>query len=108
MKSSTFFCPCCFTTSKPRAGASCIRAIRNRRQSQTKRSRKQLGFERELIMEKQDSDQHTGLAKVMFIVKLLEIRMRFVLVLVVTALVVGCWDTITNYVARWMRPAMTA
>lgn len=38
-----------------------------------------------------------------FFLKLLEIRLRFVLILVITALVVGYWDHIQNYIERWQR-----
>jgi len=41
--------------------------------------------------------------RVLFFLKLLEIRLRFVFVLVVTALVVGYWDYIQNYYERWQR-----
>ena len=41
--------------------------------------------------------------KVLFFVKLLEIRLRFVVILVVTALVVGYWDNVQNYYERWQR-----
>jgi len=45
----------------------------------------------------------TGWQKALFFLKLLEIRLRFVAILVVTALVVGYWDNIVNYWERWTR-----
>lgn len=39
----------------------------------------------------------------LFVLKFLEIRLRFVAVLVVTALVVGYWDHVQNYYERWQR-----
>lgn len=39
----------------------------------------------------------------LFFIKFLEIRLRFVAILVVTALVVGYWDNIQNYYERWQR-----
>jgi RND family efflux transporter MFP subunit len=41
--------------------------------------------------------------KIFFAIKFLEIRLRFVMILVVTALVVGYWDHIQNYYERWQR-----
>ncbi len=43
------------------------------------------------------------LKRVFFVLKFLEIRLRFVMILVVTALLVGYWDTIQNYYERWQR-----
>ena len=45
----------------------------------------------------------TGWQKALFFLKLLEIRLRFVAILVVTALAVGYWDNIVNYWERWTR-----
>jgi len=45
----------------------------------------------------------TGWQKVLFFLKLLEIRLRFVAILVVTALAVGYWDNLVNYWERWTR-----
>jgi len=41
--------------------------------------------------------------RLIFFLKLLEIRLRFVAILVITALTVGYWDTIQNYYERWQR-----
>lgn len=41
--------------------------------------------------------------RVAFVIKFLEIRLRFVAILVVTALVVGYWDHVQNYYERWRR-----
>ncbi|MCE5229330.1 efflux RND transporter periplasmic adaptor subunit [bacterium] len=41
--------------------------------------------------------------RILFFLKLLEIRLRFVLILIITALVVGYWDHIQNYWERWQR-----
>lgn len=45
----------------------------------------------------------TTLARILFFIKFLEIRLRFVILLVLTALVVGYWDNIQNYWERWTR-----
>src|SRR5258706_14434270 len=45
----------------------------------------------------------SGFKKFLFFLKFLEIRLRFVAVLLVTALVGGYWDTIQNYYERWTR-----
>ena len=37
--------------------------------------------------------------------KVIEVRLRFIAVLVVTTLVIGYWDTIANYWDRWTRPS---
>lgn len=44
-----------------------------------------------------------ALRKLLFILKFIEIRLRFVAILVVTALVVGYWDHVQNYYERWAR-----
>ncbi|MBI2432291.1 MAG: efflux RND transporter periplasmic adaptor subunit, partial [Candidatus Hydrogenedentes bacterium] len=41
--------------------------------------------------------------RLLFFLKFLEIRLRFVMILVVTALAVGYWDHIQNYYERWQR-----
>jgi len=41
--------------------------------------------------------------RVLFFLKFLEIRLRFVLILAITALAVGDWDHIENYYERWQR-----
>ena len=42
------------------------------------------------------------------VLKVIEVRLRFVAILVATALVIGYWDTIVNYWDRWTRPAAVA
>ena len=42
-------------------------------------------------------------SKILFFLKFLEVRLRFVLILIVTAIVVGYWDWIENYWERWTR-----
>jgi Cu(I)/Ag(I) efflux system membrane fusion protein len=49
----------------------------------------------------------TGWKRVRFLLKVLEIRMRFVLVLAATFVVIGKWDTIKNFWEKWTRPATT-
>ncbi|MCX7048146.1 MAG: efflux RND transporter periplasmic adaptor subunit [Candidatus Sumerlaeota bacterium] len=46
---------------------------------------------------------HRWFKRVVFFLKMLEIRLRFIAILVVTALVVGYWDYIENYYERWQR-----
>ena len=41
--------------------------------------------------------------RILFFLRFLEIRLRFVMILIVTALLVGYWDHIQNYVERWQR-----
>jgi Cu(I)/Ag(I) efflux system membrane fusion protein len=41
--------------------------------------------------------------KVIFFLKFLEIRLRFIFILVVTAMIVGYWDYFENYWERWTR-----
>jgi hypothetical protein len=43
------------------------------------------------------------LGKALFFLKFLEIRLRFVAILLVTAHVVGYWDNVQNYVEHWQR-----
>jgi len=38
------------------------------------------------------------------IIKVIEVRLRFLAVLLVTGLVIGYWDTLANYWERWTRP----
>ena len=39
--------------------------------------------------------------RVLFVIRFLEIRLRFIAILVVTALIVGYWDNIVNYYYCW-------
>ena len=41
--------------------------------------------------------------RVLFFIRFLEIRLRFIMILIVTALIVGYWDHIENYYERWQR-----
>jgi membrane fusion protein, copper/silver efflux system len=41
--------------------------------------------------------------KFKLVVKVVEVRLRFIAILLVTALVIGYWDTITNYWDKWTR-----
>ncbi|MCX6347904.1 MAG: efflux RND transporter periplasmic adaptor subunit [Candidatus Aureabacteria bacterium] len=57
---------------------------------------------------KEQAKTNTGIVKkIMFVVKMVEIRMRFIIILLVTALVVGYWDYIQNYYERWQRSHQT-
>ncbi len=49
------------------------------------------------------TENHGTFKKFLFFLKFLEIRLRFVMILVVTALVVGYWDNVQNYFERWHR-----
>ena len=43
-----------------------------------------------------------------FTLRMIEVRLRFIAVLVGLGLVIGYWDTIQNYWDRWTRPAITS
>ena len=43
--------------------------------------------------------------KVKLVTKVIEVRLRFIAILVATALLIGYWDTIENYWDKWTRPA---
>ncbi len=43
------------------------------------------------------------LGRLLFFFKLLEIRLRFVALLVLTGVVIGYWDTLQNHIERWQR-----
>jgi membrane fusion protein, copper/silver efflux system len=47
----------------------------------------------------------TGWKRARFLLKVVEIRLRFVLVLAATFIVIGKWDTIKNFWEKWTRPA---
>jgi len=47
-------------------------------------------------------------ASIRFAIKAIEIRLRFVAVLVAIGLLIGYWDTIVNYWDKWTRPAAGA
>ncbi len=42
-----------------------------------------------------------------FLFKVIEIRLRFILILVATFVLIGKWDTIKNYWDKWTRPSAT-
>jgi membrane fusion protein, copper/silver efflux system len=46
--------------------------------------------------------------KFLFVAKVVEVRLRFIAILVATALAIGYWDTITNYWDKWTRTAPAA
>ncbi|MCY3024371.1 MAG: efflux RND transporter periplasmic adaptor subunit [Planctomycetota bacterium] len=54
-------------------------------------------------MDAPENTKKTGWQRVLFLLKVLEIRLRFVAILVITALAVGYWDNIVNYWERWTR-----
>ena len=45
---------------------------------------------------------------VWFTLRMIEVRLRFIAVLVGLGLIIGYWDTIQNYWDRWTRPAITS
>lgn len=50
--------------------------------------------------------RHLGLGKsLLFALKAIEIRLRFIAILVGIGLIIGYWDTIKNYWDKWTRPA---
>jgi Cu(I)/Ag(I) efflux system membrane fusion protein len=50
----------------------------------------------------------TGWRRIRFLFKVIEIRLRFILVLLVTFVLIGNWDTVKNLWDKWTRPATTA
>ena len=54
-------------------------------------------------MSEQVARKPSAVKRIFFFVRFLEIRLRFILILVVTALLVGYWDHIENYYERWQR-----
>ena len=48
-----------------------------------------------------------GWKRARFLFKVVEIRLRFILVLVATFILIGKWDTIKNYWEKWTRPSAT-
>lgn len=54
-------------------------------------------------MSESETTQTSLLRRILFALKFIEIRLRFVMILVLTALVVGYWDHIQNYYERWQR-----
>ena len=46
-----------------------------------------------------------GWKRARFLFKVVEIRLRFILVLVATFILIGKWDTIKNYWDKWTRPS---
>jgi Cu(I)/Ag(I) efflux system membrane fusion protein len=48
---------------------------------------------------------HRTWDRIRFLFKVVEIRLRFVLIFVATFILIGKWDTIKNYWSKWSRPA---
>ena len=46
--------------------------------------------------------------KIKLVIKVIEVRLRFIAILVAMALFIGYWDTIKNYWDKWTRPAEAA
>jgi RND family efflux transporter MFP subunit len=59
-------------------------------------------------MAESETKKHGILRRFLFFLRFLEIRLRFVAILVITALVVGYWDHIQNYYERWQRERAAA
>lgn len=49
-----------------------------------------------------------GWKRARFLFKVVEIRLRFILILVATFVLIGKWDTIKNYWDKWTRPSAKA
>ena len=47
--------------------------------------------------------RNSWLRRVLFCLRFLEIRLRFIAILLITALLVGYWDHVQNYYDRWQR-----
>ncbi len=60
-----------------------------------------------LLEEAAPSPRLTGWKRIRFLFKVVEIRLRFILVLAATFVVIGKWDTIKNFWEKWTRPAAT-
>lgn len=54
-------------------------------------------------MSEQAVKKSGGIKRVLFFIRFLEIRLRFIFILVATALLIGYWDHIQNYYERWQR-----
>src|SRR5260221_9539976 len=50
----------------------------------------------------------TGWKRIRFLFKVVEIRLRFILVLVATFVLIGKWDTVKNIWEKWTRPTAAA
>lgn len=48
-----------------------------------------------------------GWKRIRFLLKVVEIRVRFLLILAATFILIGKWDTIKNYWEKWTRPVAT-
>ncbi len=46
--------------------------------------------------------------RIWLVIKAIEVRLRFILVLLVSFLLIGYWDSIANRWEKWMRPAQAA
>jgi Cu(I)/Ag(I) efflux system membrane fusion protein len=55
-----------------------------------------------------DYQPETGRKEFWMVIKVLEVRLRFIAVLVATGLIIGYWDTIKNYWDRWTRSPANA
>src|ERR1700730_4665872 len=60
-----------------------------------------------LLEEATPNQRLTCWKRLRFLFKVVEIRLRFVLVLAATFVVIGKWDTIKNFWEKWTRPATT-
>ncbi|HEY3245494.1 MAG TPA: heavy metal-binding domain-containing protein, partial [Phycisphaerae bacterium] len=47
----------------------------------------------------------TGLRRIWIFLRVINVRLRFIFLMILVGLVVGYWETITNYYDRWRRPA---
>lgn len=54
-------------------------------------------------MSENNPKKQSLLRRLLFLLKFIEIRLRFIFILAVTAVTVGYWDNIQNYYERWQR-----
>ncbi len=51
---------------------------------------------------------HSAWKRFLLVLRVIEVRLRFIAVLVVVAMFIGYWDTVKNYWDKWTRPAAVA
>lgn len=55
-----------------------------------------------------DSNKQSPGRRIWTFIRILNVRLRFIFLMVLVGLIVGYWENITNYYDRWQRPAVLA
>jgi len=60
------------------------------------------------VEEQSTTGKHKIVSEIWAFIRIMNVRLRFIFLMVIVGLVVGHWETLMNYYDRWQRPAQAA